>query len=152
MTWSSSTNQKTMSLGPKERFEYAWKHFDFIADQRIRTFNFYIILLAASLGATLTIYEKMPKLPALLACAAWHIFTSGIFFVFDLRSYKLLEGPRKALMWFESQSDWEGPKLVTDDYNRKERKILTFTVAARLTFIAQFITGIGILICAFARS
>jgi len=42
------------------QMDYAMKHFLFIADQRIKTFNFYVILLAASGGATIQLAWPAP--------------------------------------------------------------------------------------------
>jgi hypothetical protein len=44
----------------KTQFDYAWKWFDFHAKQRTSMFNFYIIVVGATLGAV-----------AALAKAAW---------------------------------------------------------------------------------
>ena len=40
------------SFTDKDRFDYYWKHFALIADQRVKTFNLYIIVVGATLVAT----------------------------------------------------------------------------------------------------
>lgn len=113
-------------IGPKERFEYAWKHFSFIADQRLKAFNFYVVLLAAATGATLTAWTR-DDWRIKFVCLFWHLCTACAFFVVDWRNRKLLQIPKRALIAFEM--GWKGAKLLAVDQRQHSGadQILSFT-------------------------
>jgi len=78
------------NLTKKDHFEYAWKHFTVIADQRLKTFNFYIIMVAAGIAATLSAFEKQRAMAVFLACGLLHVVCSIVFFLIDERSRRLV--------------------------------------------------------------
>ncbi len=132
-------------VDPKEQFQYAWKHFDFLADQRMRTFNFYAILLAASVGGTLTVFEKMNKPIVIICCGLWHIGIAVCFLILDTRARRMIEIPKNALRWFEERSGWNAPKLVLADdaaMRAQGHRFISYTFAIRSTCLAQILFGL----------
>lgn len=136
------------NITAKEQLDCAWKHFVFIADQRLRSFNFYIILLAASIGGTIAVFEKIGRFTPVLMCGLWHIVVGAVFVAMDIRSRRLLEVPKEALRWFESHESWTGPKLILRDDERMRgfARFISFTSAFRSTFVGQALIG-GWIVC-----
>lgn len=141
-------NPKMHNLTEKDHFEYAWRHFTVIADQRLKTFNFYIIMVAAGVAATLAAFEKKE--------AAWIMFSVGVlnmvcavvFFLIDERSRRLVEIPKMVLIEFEEAKDW---KLFRTDAALQKtlwHKITSYTSAFRLAFFSQFVFGLVVVVAA----
>lgn len=135
----------------KERLDYAMKHFTFIADQRIKTFNFYVILLAASTGATLTAAQKVTSTAVFVTTGLLHISFAAIFFVIDQRSRRLLAVSKVSLLALESSDGWpEDSRLVVRDSEEMKNfwnRVFSYTSAFRVTFILQLILGLAVIYC-----
>jgi hypothetical protein len=70
--------------------EYAWKYFSLHSDQRLKTFNFYLLLVAVVVGGLLA-FLKDAKDPALAAPAGFLLtFLSLIFWKLDRRNRELI--------------------------------------------------------------
>jgi hypothetical protein len=141
------------NITAKDQFDYAWKHFSFLADQRLKTFNYYIVLLAASMAGNIAVFDKMLKPKPVIAFGIWHIFIGLMFLLVDLRNRELIEGPRKSLRYFEKHKSWRGPKPMSDDYKRMARMRggVSHTFAFRLTFLVQMAFGVGVLVYSYYR-
>ena len=136
-----------------ELLDYAWKHFSNISEQRIKTFNFYVILLAASIGATLTIFEKLGQPDLLIVFGVANILIALIFFLIDQRSRRLVQIPKDVLAKIEISKGW---KLFTRDDEEMTlfwNRIASYTVAFRITFLGQAAFGAWVLFraCALAH-
>jgi hypothetical protein len=137
-------------ISAKDQFDYAWKHFAFISEQRIRSFNFYIILLVATVGGTITVFEKLHRLKPMLMCGVWNIFIGFVFLIIDVRSKRMLEIPKNSLRTFEAEPTWIGQKLILADDQQagSHYRWISFTTAFRATFFAQILAGILIFLYA----
>jgi len=70
--------------------EYAWKYFSHHADQRLKTFNFYLLLVTVVFGGLLA-YLKDAKVPALAAPVGLLLsFVSLVFWKLDRRNRDLI--------------------------------------------------------------
>ena len=132
------------------RLDYAMKHFVFIADQRIKTFNYYAILLAASGGATITVVEKITSI-GLIICGALHLLIALMFFMIDKRNMRLLKIAKDGLVFVESSEPWPPElRLATRDGEESQSKagrFFRYRTAFNIAFAAQAVLGIGALYC-----
>jgi hypothetical protein len=133
----------------RDYFDYAWKHFTLIADQRLKTFNFYIIIVAAFTAATVAGFDKANHFWLMVACGLLHVVCSAVFFLIDERSRRLVNTPKQALIAIEADNGWE---LFQRDVLLQSacwNKITSYTGAFRLAFVAQCLFGLMVVILAF---
>jgi hypothetical protein len=136
----------------RDYFDYAWKHFTLIADQRLKTFNFYIIIVAAFTAATIAGFDKADHFWLLFACGFLHIVCSAVFFLIDERSRRLVNTPKHVLIGIEADNGWA---LFQRDVALQEvlwNKVASYTGAFRLAFLSQFMFGVMVVIVAFAST
>jgi hypothetical protein len=134
----------------RDYFDYAWKHFTLIADQRLKTFNFYIIIVAAFTAATIAGFDKTNNFWLLFACGFLHIVCSMVFFLIDERSRRLVNTPKHVLIGIEVDNCWA---LFQRDVALQQalwNKVASYTGAFRLAFLSQFLFGVMVVILAFS--
>ena len=138
-------------IAPQIKFEYVLKLFLYHADQRIKSFNFYILLLIATIGGTITIFEKLSCTSAILSVGIFNVVIAAIFYVVDVRSKRLVEISRNALVQFESLAEWVNYPSPMRDEGAKQvgvRRFVSLTFAFRLTFVIHALFGVILcLIC-----
>lgn len=141
------------SISRKDIFDYAWKHFDVIADQRLRTFNFYVILLAASIGASLAAVRGNPNSFVFLVIGFFCIAIGIIFFLIEVRTRRLLEIPKNVLTILENDADWpEDLRLFNkDNFNNRswKKRLISYTIAFRSAFVLHICYGVLFVILYF---
>jgi len=129
----------------KDIFDTAWKHFAVISDQRLKTYNFYVVLLTASIGATLAAIEKKTDAEVLLACAVFSMVCSLVFAAIDYRTRRLIEIPKRIMLALEVGDHWPAEyRLFTADAEMMKHlkcQITSYTAAFRLSFVAHFAFG-----------
>lgn len=86
-----------------EMRDYAWKYFALHADQRIKTFNFFLVLCALILGGAITFLRDVDAYGSAAVAALSLSFTSFIFWRLDIRNRQLVECAEEALRYLESQ-------------------------------------------------
>jgi hypothetical protein len=88
----------------KELRDHAWSYFALHADQRLKTFHFYLILVTVIFGAAVTIAnnEKGFRLIGLLALLL--SFLSFVFWKLDKRNIQLIENGEEAIILTEDES------------------------------------------------
>src|SRR5437016_6271276 len=129
--------ESTADKTDRELLDYAWRHFKIIADQRLQTFSFYIILLAASGGGTLTVYERINKFWLIIACGVMHVTFSIVFFLIDQRSWRLARIPKDVLSEIEEANGWRLFRRDADEMSSRWNRIMSYTTAFRLAFFCQ---------------
>lgn len=138
-------------LSIKDKMDYAMKHFSFIADQRVKTFNFYIIILAASTGATITASQRINQPAAFVATGVFHVFFAFIFWMIDKRSRRLLLIAKDGLRTIEESESWPSDcRLAVRDHQELagfKNWFFSFTMAFRITFLGQFLFGLLVIYC-----
>jgi hypothetical protein len=102
------------------QFDYAWKWFDFHAKQRTSLFNFYIIVIGASLGAFAAL-TKVPVDKSVLNLVCYFgIGTSIIFLLLDFRNHRLVRYGELNLVYLEKTQIFPGEaeKVFYEDKSR----------------------------------
>lgn len=96
----------------KEARNYAWNYFQFHAEQRLKTFHFYIIIAAILTGGYITLltdnnfpYKSWSSVLAFLLS-----FISFVFWRIERRNHQLVKNAEKALRHLDES--WE---LTSDD-------------------------------------
>ncbi len=83
--------------------EYVTQQFICCSDQRMKTFNYYAILVAAATTASVAAYERCPW-PLLFCVGAGHVVMATIFFMIDIRNTRLVHSAREAMRHFEAMA------------------------------------------------
>jgi hypothetical protein len=99
-----------------KQFQFAWEHFRFHAEQRIRLFNFFIIFLGLFGSAFALIAKDAPvqfKPYAFLAFCAGG-FVSAIFLSLDIRNTQLVHQSEKLLKKLEENALFCGEEWHED--------------------------------------
>lgn len=98
------TPKASNTLGPADRMKYVLEHFKYLADQRMKTFNYYAIVVAASITGSVTAFDKCPW-QMVVAMGMVHLAMAWIFFIIDIRNCRLVHCTRQALIHFENQPE-----------------------------------------------
>jgi hypothetical protein len=83
--------------------DYAWKYFSLHADQRLKTFHFYLILATVIVGAFATLVKDGRSLPWLSILPFLLAFVSFIFWKLDKRNQQLVTVGESALRLLDDQ-------------------------------------------------
>jgi hypothetical protein len=102
-----------MSEVEKQRFDYAWKWFNYHASQRMQLFNFFLIITGILANAYVGAYEKGTPLMRFAVSLIGTLQAFG-FFVFDVRNRELTRYAEDVLEKIERD------KLFPDDYRSPE--------------------------------
>jgi len=126
----------------KEQFDYATKQFFFIADQRIKTFHFYVIVASAATAATFQLTKEFDRLGYLSLCAA-HVVIVAVFLVIEKRNLRLLTTCKGAILYLESVSGWhEDVCMATRDARESTVAYSTYRNAIRIAFAGQILVAV----------
>ena len=87
-----ASDPKTASsqAGSKDVKDYLWDHFKFNAEQRLKAFNFFVVLSVFANGGVFAAYEKGLEPVAFVLIGALLIALSVVFLVIDVRSKELI--------------------------------------------------------------
>ena len=109
--------------------EFHWNYFSLHADQRLKTFNFYLVVSAVLIAAIVNILDGDKKLT--LACILPYLLSliSFIFWKLDVRTKYMIKNSEEALKYIDDkliQSEGETPSVLNifryDDFISKTRK------------------------------
>lgn len=81
----------------KELREYAWNYFSLHAEQRLKTFHFFVILSTVITGAVLTIIKDFKNVEYAAPLAFLLPIFSFVFWKLDLRNKELIKHGENAL-------------------------------------------------------
>lgn len=84
--------------------EYAWNYFRIHADQRLRTFNFYLIICALISGGLGAIIKESTTVIVGIPLALIMTFLSFIFWKLDTRNKQLIRHGEEALICLENDA------------------------------------------------
>lgn len=107
---------------PVDSLEYAWKYFSLHADQRLRTFHFFLILAALVIGGSLTAAGNgvLPIAGTVINLYAL-VPISFLFWKLDERNKFLVKHSEKVLKRIESEAQGRMPNLFTDEEEETRR-------------------------------
>lgn len=86
----------------------AWEYFNLHAGQRLKTFNFYIVICALLSTALFGLYQKEHSNPWIgLLLGTLLVLFSFIFWKLDERNRELIHHGEAALRFFETEADYD---------------------------------------------
>jgi len=124
-----------------EEKNYLWQHFVFNAEQRLKAFNFFVILSVFANGGVFAAAEKNLHGAMFVLIGGFVAVSSAIFWMIDARSQELIELAVPGLKEFETQFP-EHSRLFARDSVRSKRYV-RYTNAFRALFVLQLIFGFG---------
>ena len=157
MATDEDTSGGTDRVSMKEKLDYLTKVFLYIGDQRLKTFNYYAIILAATVTMTGVAFKE--GVPAVFRVAGGlHVIIAFVFFVIDKRNRGLLGKAREALCACEKEAFTNDKyHIISNDQADKSGKsrwrwIASYTIAFQTLYTAQVLFGIGIILWTFKGS
>lgn len=87
---------------------YAWSYFAFHADQRMKTFHFYILIILASLGGIISIHNSSNSLTQTWPIGLFICLISIAFAFLDKRNRILIKNAEAALIYLDAQEKHQG--------------------------------------------
>jgi hypothetical protein len=100
------------SGSPDESFrDYAWKYFELHADQRLKTFHFFIVLATAVTGAFGLLLRNGTQHKWMIVLGVLLILLAFVFWKLDRRTRQLVKNAEAALKYLDAQhglSDQDG--------------------------------------------
>ncbi|WP_312184130.1 hypothetical protein [Massilia timonae] len=136
-----------MSTEQEER-TYLWEHFKFNADQRIKTFNLFVIFSVFANGGAFAAFERCYPVGLKVVIGIFIFLLAIVFMLIDRRSKSLTELAVPGLKKCEAGMTHDESKLFTNDA-AKPATIARYTTAFMLLFCAQMIFGIVVVVMAF---
>ena len=125
-----------------ESRDLVWEHFKFNADQRLKAFNFFVLLSIFADGGVFTAIEQDLNSKLLLLLGLFTALLAVVFWLIDGRSRQLILITLPALKEIESEFP-ESWRLFALDA-AKQGSIVRYTVAIRILLVAQLCFGIGL--------
>lgn len=122
--------------------QYLTEHYRFNAEQRLKGFNFFVVLSMFAEGGIFTAVEKSFHPLSLALLGGFVVILSAVFWLVDARSRELLSLSVPGLKQLERDFP-ESCRLFTRDAERKG-SIVRYTFAIRTLLIGQFIFGAGV--------
>ncbi|WP_444929405.1 hypothetical protein ACJJIF_16435 [Microbulbifer sp. SSSA002] len=125
-----------------EQGQYLCEHYRFAADQRLRVFNFFVVLTMFVEGGIFTAVEKdfHPLILALLG--GFVVILVTVFWLMDIRSRQLLKLAVPALKTLEMGFPEEARIFSNDAIRRGE--VARYTFAFRVLLVGQLFFGLGV--------
>ncbi|AOS96676.1 hypothetical protein AUP74_01216 [Microbulbifer aggregans] len=128
--------------GSLVQHEYLCQHYRFNAEQRLKAFNFFVVLTMFAEGGIFTAVEKdfHPLILALLG--GFVLILCVVFWLVDARSRQLLQLAVPGLRRLEQDLPPEA-RLFSRDAE-KRGSLARYTFAIRALLLAQFLFGFGV--------
>lgn len=126
----------------QEEKTYLWAHFVFNAEQRLKAFNFFVIFSVFADGGLFSALDKDASSYVIGLIGCFICLLAVVFFLIDLRSQTLLRLSVPGLKEYEKKFP-DYSRLFTLETNLP-KKIVRYTVAFRILFVAQLLFGLGV--------
>ena len=124
--------------------QFVWDHFKFNAEQRLKGFNFFVLLSIFADGGVFTALQKSLNPWLLCLLGSFIVIMAIIFYLVDQRSQNLLHLTIPAIKEIESSFS-EKSQLFRIDAE-KQGKLVRYTFAFRTLQTCQCLFGIGVII------
>jgi hypothetical protein len=127
-------------------FDHLDKLFGIVADQRMKTFNYYALILGATTAGTISLLtkESVPLLVIALVGVA-HMVVAWVFYCMDRRTRGFVSRIRRAYGHLEKQGGDElddGMKIFTKD--EKHSKVFSYSRAFNTLFGFHALMGLSL--------
>ena len=122
--------------------QYLCDHYRFNAEQRLKAFNFFVVLSMFADGGVFTAVEKEFHPLILVLLGGFVVIVSAVFWVMDLRSRQLLNLAVPGLRVMEQQLP-EQARVFTRDLH-SPGSFVRYTFAIRALIIGQFLCGAAV--------
>ncbi|WP_434457378.1 hypothetical protein JQR85_00230 [Stutzerimonas urumqiensis] len=122
---------------------FVWAHFKLNAEQRLRGFNFFVVLAIFADGGVLAALERGFSPGLLMLLGAFTVLLAVVFWLVDARSRQLLQLTIKALREIESEFPASYQLFALDAQG--QHPVISYTFAIRALLIAQMGFGLGVM-------
>lgn len=122
--------------------QYLCDHYRFNAEQRLKAFNFFVVLSMFVDGGVFTAVEKNFHPLIVMLLGGFVVIVSAVFWVMDLRSRQLLSLAVPGLRAMEQQLPEEA-RVFTRDLNSHGR-FIRYTTAIRALILGQLACGTAV--------
>jgi len=122
--------------------QYLCEHYRFNAEQRLKVFNFFVVLSMFADGAVFTAVEKEFHPLILLLLGGLVIIVSAVFWLVDARSRQLLSLAVPGLKALEQHFSEEARLFDRD--SRTQGRIVRYTFAFRALIFGQLLFGTAV--------
>jgi hypothetical protein len=132
-----------------DQYDRAWRHFEMIAQQRIASFNHYLIVLGVLLTASAAVKLGPMHVVILGLLGAANMIAPILFFFLDMRIRRLLDNLKGTLFLLENTEGW--PELFKPfhrdaaEQGKLRNKFTTYTGVFWSIFAAHFVLGFSLL-------
>lgn len=138
--------RKTFIAKHHHEFEHLDKLFGIVADQRMKTFNYYALILGATTAGTISLLtkESVPLLVIALVGVA-HMVVAWVFYCMDRRTRGFVSRIRRAYGHLEKQGGDElddGMKIFTKD--EEHSKVFSYSRAFNTLFGFHALMGLSL--------
>ncbi|WP_043320132.1 hypothetical protein [Microbulbifer sp. HZ11] len=127
--------------------QYLCDHYRFNAEQRLKAFNFFVVLSMFADGGVFTAVEKGFHPLILVLLGGFVVIVSAVFWVMDMRSRQLLSLAVPGLRAVETQLPEAARVFTRDLYS--QGSCIRYTVAIRALILGQFLCGSAVVIYGF---
>lgn len=122
--------------------DFLWDHFKFNAEQRLKGFNFFVLLSIFADGGVFTAINKGFDEGLLILLGLFVVVLSVVFWMVDARSQELLELAIPGMK--EIEKDFrEKSRLFALDAE-KQGVFVRYTFAFRVLMLCQLVFGLGV--------
>ncbi|WP_226703694.1 hypothetical protein [Microbulbifer elongatus] len=122
--------------------QYLCDHYRFNAEQRLKAFNFFVVLSMFADGGVFTAVEKGFHPLILILLGGFVVIVSAVFWVMDLRSRELLSLAVPGLRAIEQELP-ESARVFSRDLHTQHR-FIRYTFAIRALILGQFMFGAAV--------
>ncbi len=129
--------------------QLVWEHFRFNAEQRLKSFNFFVLFSIFANGGVFTAIQYHVASFVLVLLGLFLALLAAVFAIADARSHQLIELTIPALKEIESSFP-ESHRLFAIDAEKQGRWI-RYTVAFRILLGVQFVFGLGVAVYGFLQ-
>lgn len=127
-----------------EQRQYLYDHYRFNAEQRLRAFNFFVVLSMFADGGVFTAVEKSFHPLILVLLGGFVVIVSAVFWMMDLRSRQLLNLAVPGLRAMEQDLP-QAARIFCNDLHTQSR-VVRYTVAIRALILAQCVCGCAVVL------
>ncbi|WP_133502045.1 hypothetical protein [Cognatilysobacter terrigena] len=129
--------------------QFVWDHFKFNAEQRLKSFNFFLLLSIFANGGVFTAIQNKVAPPVLSLLGGFLALLAVVFWLADSRSRQLIHLAIPALKEIEAAFP-ESHLLFAIDA-AKQGRLVRYTFAFRSLMLCQFVFGICVAAHVFPR-